>query len=245
MSDEAGLRRLGMLTPSSNTILEPVTAAMLAGLPEVTAHFARFRVTEISLDPDALGQFESEPMLTAAGLLADARVAGICWNGTSAGWLGFASDERLCAAITARTGIAACSSVLALNEVFERTGVRRFGLVTPYLPEIQQAIIANYAAAGYHCVAERHLRERDNFAFSGYGEALLAELCREVATARPDAITIFCTNLRGARVVASLEEELGIPIYDTVATAVWKSLALADVPPSRVRGWGRLFNEPL
>ena len=29
----------GMLTPSSNTMLEPVTARMLEGLPEVTAHF--------------------------------------------------------------------------------------------------------------------------------------------------------------------------------------------------------------
>ena len=235
--------RLGMLTPSSNTVLEPVTAAMLAGLLDVTAHFARFRVTEISLGQGALGQFELEPMLAAAELLADAGVASICWNGTSAGWLGFESDERLCAAISERTGIAACSSVLALNEVFERTGVRRFGLVTPYLTEIQQAIIANYAAAGLECVAERHLLERDNFAFSNYGEALIAKLCREVATARPDAITIFCTNLRGARVVASLEEELGIPIYDTVAMGLWKSLSVAGVAPARVQGWGRLFDK--
>jgi maleate isomerase len=242
MSETVGRRhRLGMLTPSSNTVLEPVTAAMLAGLPEVSAHFARYRVTVISLGRGALGQFETGPLLAAAELLADAKVASICWNGTSAGWLGFESDERLCAAISERTGTAACSSVLALNEIFARTGVERFALVTPYLPEIQQAIIANYAAAGYACVAERHLLERDNFAFSKYGEALIAKLCREVATARPDAITIFCTNLRGARVVASLEEELGIPIYDTVAAAVWKSLVLANVPPRRVRGWGRLF----
>ena len=40
---------LGMLTPSSNTVLEPVTQAMLAGLPEVSVHFSRFRVTEIAL----------------------------------------------------------------------------------------------------------------------------------------------------------------------------------------------------
>ena len=241
MSDAAGVRRLGMLTPSSNTVLEPVTGAMLAGLPDVTVHFARFRVTEISLGQGALRQFETGPMLAAAELLADARVAGICWNGTSAGWLGFESDERLCAAISERTGIPACSSVLALNEIFQRTGVRRFGLVTPYLPEIQQAIVANYAAAGFECVAERHLLDRDNFAFSEYSEAVIAALCREVAPARPDAITIFCTNLRGAPVVASLEEELGIPIYDTVATAVWKSLALTGVAPKRVQGWGRLF----
>jgi maleate isomerase len=153
MSEEAERRRLGMLTPSSNTVLEPLTGAILAGLPDVTAHFARFRVTEISLGRDALGQFETGPMLAAADLLADARVASICWNGTSAGWLGFESDRRLCAAISERTGIAACSSVLALNEVLARTGVERFGLVTPYLSEIQQAIVANYAAAGFACVA--------------------------------------------------------------------------------------------
>ena len=236
--------RLGMLTPSSNTVLEPVTAAMLADLPDVSAHFGRFRVTEISLDQRALGQFDLEPMLAAADLLADARVASICWNGTSAGWLGFASDERLCAAIEARTGIAACSSVLALNEVLQRTGARRFALVTPYLAEIQQAIVASYAAAGLECVAERHLGERVNFAFSTFGEDRIGQLCREVAAARPDAIAIFCTNFRGAPVVAGLEAELGIPIYDTVATAVWKSLALAGVPPRRVRGWGRLFDLP-
>ncbi len=244
MSDAVGQRHLlGMLTPSSNTVLEPITSAMLAGLPDVSAHFGRFRVKEISLGQGALGQFEMEPMLAASELLADAKVDSICWNGTSAGWLGFESDRRLCAAITERTGIAACSSVLALNEIFEQTGVERFGLVTPYIDEIQQAIIANYAGSGFACVAERHLGERDNFSFSEYGEALIARLCREVAAARPDAITVFCTNMRGAPLVASLEAELGVPIYDTVATAVWKSLALAGVSPNRVRGWGRLFSD--
>ena len=103
---------LGMLTPSSNTTLEPVTARMLEDLPEVTAHFGRFRVTEISLAEQALGQFELEPMLAAAELLADARCHSICWNGTSAGWLGFERDRELCRAIEARTRIRACSSVL-------------------------------------------------------------------------------------------------------------------------------------
>ena len=90
---------LGMLTPSSNTTLEPVTARMLAGLPEVSAHAGRFRVTEISMGTGALGQFDMSPMLAAADLLADARCNAICWNGTSAGWLGFDRDRQLCAEI--------------------------------------------------------------------------------------------------------------------------------------------------
>lgn len=233
---------LGMLTPSSNTVLEPLTAAMLAGLPDVSAHFARFRVREISLREEALGQFDLEPILEAAGLLADARVGAILWNGTSSGWMGFEADHALCRAIEAATGVPAGTSVLALNEIFEATAVRRFALVTPYLEEIQTRIVANYEAAGFTCVAERHLDDRGNFSFSEYGEEVIAGLVREVAAARPDAITVFCTNFRGAGVARALEEETGIPVYDTVATALWKGLRLAGADPRRVRGWGGLFD---
>jgi maleate isomerase len=234
---------LGMLTPSSNTVLEPVTAAMLAGVPDVTAHFGRFKVTEISLRDQALGQFDDEPILAACELLADARVQAIAWNGTSSGWLGLQRDRDLCAAITRRTGIAATTSVLALAEIFRATGVTRYGLVTPYLDEIQEKILPNFEREGFTCAAERHLRDRGNFSFSEYSAETIAGLVREVAAAKPQAISIFCTNMRGAPLVEALEREIGIPIYDTVATAVWGSLKLAGVDPRRVQGWGRLFRE--
>jgi maleate isomerase len=234
---------LGVLTPSSNTVLEPLTSAILADLPDVSAHFGRFPVREISLGEAALGQFDHQPILCAARLLADARVGSLIWSGTSAGWMGFAADEALCRALTEASGIPAGTSVLALNEIFRRTGVERFGLVTPYLDEIQERIVGHYAAAGFRCVAERHLGDRGNFSFSEYAEATIAELIRAVAAARPDAITVFCTNLRGAAVVEALEAETGIPIYDTVATGVWQGLRLAGADPRRITGWGRLFRE--
>jgi maleate isomerase len=234
---------LGMLTPSSNTTLEPVTTAMIAGVPEASAHFGRFRVTEIALSQTALGQFDDSEILRAAELLAHAKVQAIGWSGTSAGWRGFDADERLCERITAATGIPACTSVLALNEILERTSVRRLGLVTPYLDDVQAAIIKNYAASGIDCVAEQHLGLQDNFSFSEVSADTLRGMVREVADARPDAITILCTNLRGASLVAELEAETGIPIYDSIATVVWKSLKLAAVDPHRIRGWGRLFGE--
>ncbi len=244
MRDSIGKRTLlGVLTPSSNTVLEPLTCAILADLPDVTAHFGRFRVREISLHEEALSQFDDAPILTAAGLLAHARVGSIIWSGTNAGWMGFQADEDLCREITATTGVPAGSSVLALNEIFIRTGVRRFGLVTPYLDEIQERILENYARAGFECAVERHLRDRGNFSFSEVSEATIAGMIREVAAGKPDAITVFCTNLRGAAVVEAVEAEIGIPIYDTVATGVWKGMKLAGDDPRRVRNWGRLFRE--
>jgi maleate isomerase len=243
MPDPKDRKLIGMLTPSSNTVLEQVTAAMLAGLPDVTAHFGRFRVTEISMRTGALAQFDDRPILDAAGLLADARVGAIVWNGTSSGWLGFEADRRLCAAIEDATGARAGTSVLALAEILRKTGARRVGFVTPYLDEIQERIAANFAAEGFETAAERHLRDRGNFSFSEYPEERIAGLVREVAAAKPDAITVFCTNMRGGPIVEALERETGIPIYDTVATAVWDGLRKVGVKPSRVAGWGRLFRE--
>jgi maleate isomerase len=69
-------------------------------------------------------------------------------------------------------------------------------------------------------------------------------MTRDVAGAKPDAIAIICTNMRGAPLAEELEAAHGIPIYDTVSTTVWKSLQIAGVDPARVKGWGRLFSVP-
>lgn len=233
--------RLGMLTPSSNTVLEPVTTAILSGLPGVSAHFGRFRVTEISLAPAALQQFDLEPMLTAAELLADAKVDVTCWNGTSAGWLGFDRDRRLCGAISERTGIPATSSVLALLDLFENLGVETYGLVTPYLDDVQAGIVETFAAAGYRCVAERHLGKKVNFEFAEVREATIRDMIRDVAAARPDAIMVLCTNMAGAALAAEMESQLGCVVCDSVSAAVWSCLRMAGRSPTAVQGWGRIF----
>ena len=235
--------RLGMLTPSSNTALEPITSAMVSGLPGVSAHFSRFTVTEISLSNQALGQFDLEKILAAARLLADARVDVIAWNGTSSGWLGFDRDQALCRQITEATGIPATTSVLALNEILEITGARRFGLATPYLADVQERIVANYQRSGFDCSAERHLGLQVNYSFAEVEEDTIRRMVRELAAENVQAITTFCTNLHAAHLAEELEAETGIPLYDTISTVVWSSLRLAGVDTRDVKGWGRLFQE--
>jgi len=233
---------LGMLTPSSNTILEPVTTAMLSGLPEVSAHFSRFKVTEIALSGPALAQFDDSEILRAAELLAHAKVNVIGWNGTSSGWLGFERDVRLCERIEEATGIAACTAMLALNELLALTAAKSVGFVTPYLDDVQARINANYEKAGYTIAADRHLGMQDNFSFSTVTADQMRSMTRDVAAAKPDAISIVCTNMAGAPLAEELEARYGIPIYDTVSTTVWKSLKIAGADTKRVKGWGRMFS---
>lgn len=197
---------LGMITPSSNTVLEPIVAS--------------------------------------AKLLADALPSSISWNGTSASWLGFERDKTLCLAIESETGVPATSSVLALNELIKKNNIERIALVTPYLGDVQNKIIENYHSMGVHCVAEVHFEERDNYAFSEFSEADIEHAIRDLANSKPQAIIVLCTNLRAARLVARLEEDIGIPIYDSVAAVVWKALRLSGVRTDTLAAdWGSIFRQ--
>lgn len=233
--------RLGVLTPSSNTALEPLTSAIVASLPVVSAHFSRFRVTEISLSEQALGQFDDSAILAAADLLADAKVDVIGWSGTAAGWMGFERDQRLVERIRERTGIVATTAVLALNELMALQDIRRLALVTPYTSDVQQRIVANYAAIGVEVVAERHLGICVNHDFGLVPEAQIDAMLDEVARAQPQAAATYCTNLHAARLAPAFEARSGITLLDTVSTTVWGMLRAAGVSPAQVLGWGRLY----
>ncbi len=223
--------RIGMLTPSSNTVLEPVCAAMLRGLPDVSLHVSRFRATEISLEASALGQFADEPMLAAACLLADARVHAICWNGTSASWLGIERDRALCAAILDRTGVPATTAVLAMLDALHALDLRRVGLVTPYTGDVQDRLVDTLTREGLSVVAERHSGLSENFAFANVSEADLTAMVEAVKMANSEAILVLCTNLRAGPLVPELERRLGITVLDSVGTALWDALRVAGVPP--------------
>jgi maleate isomerase len=236
--------RLGMLTPSSNTVLEPMLARMTAE-SGISVHYSRFRVTEISLSQIGLGQFTFDAMVQTAELLAHAKVDAIAWNGTSAGWLGFAQDEELCARIQAATGIPATSSVLAFRDAFRALGTKRVGLVTPYTFDVQRRIMTNWEAAGFPCRAERHLDLSDNFSFAEASEATIEAMVRQVAAEGCDAAAIVCTNMRGAAIAPALEAELGIPVIDSVSVTLWASLRLIGAATDAFADWGRIFSLPI
>jgi maleate isomerase len=235
------MTRLGMLTPSSNTALEPITYAMLAGIEGVSVHFSRFRVTEIALSEAATRQFDAGEILRAAELLAHAKVDVIAWNGTSASWLGFDRDERLCERIREATGIRACTTVLAYRDLFRRLESARIGLVTPYSADVQERIVANWRSQGLNCVAERHLSLIDNFSFAEVPEAEVARLCEEVVREGSDAVVVLCTNMRGAALAERLEQKLGVGVFDSIAVTLWACLIATGVDPSVIHGWGSLF----
>ncbi|MBR0659720.1 Asp/Glu/hydantoin racemase [Roseomonas oryzicola] len=229
--------RLGMLTPSSNTVLEPATYGLLADVPHISAHFQRLRVLSITLEGGSTGQFDVAPMVAAAEMLADAKVHAICWNGTSGSWLGLEADRAVCDAIATATGIPATTATLALHDALTALGARRIGLVTPYLGSVQAAILANLRAAGFETGGERHLEDPGNYSFADHDDALVTRLVREVAAEGCDAIAIHCTNFRGLAAAAAVTD---VPVLDSVAVALWGAIRAAGGVTAAVPALGVL-----
>jgi maleate isomerase len=237
----ADRRKIGHITPSSNTVLEPLTACIGADLEaRVSHHFARIRVEQITLEARHTGQFTPERMLDAALLLADAGVDAIVWNGTSGGWNGIDADRDICALIQERTGIPASTSTLAQLDAMDALGVRRFGLAVPYTDDVTARIAEVYAAAGFTCVGAANASVSTNREMAHVTPQQVRDLVR--AADRPDAeaILFVCTGVAAAQLVEELEAELGKPIVDSVAVVVWKALQLIGVE-QRLDGWGMLL----
>jgi maleate isomerase len=230
---------IGMVTPSANVVVERVTTAILSDFPDVSAHFSRTPVFgSRDLFPD---DYDWEGMLGAAKLLAQAQPDVIAWNGSKGGMLGLSVDQEFCRRVEGETGIRTTTSTVALYDALDTIGTRRIAIVSPYMPDYQHKLVSAFTNAGFDVVADACSQIDDNLAFAAASDASIADMVRQVADAKPDAILTWCTNFPAAFSVAKLETETGIPILDSVTLAVWHALKLSGHHDLAARRWGRLF----
>jgi maleate isomerase len=238
----AAAKRLGMILPSSNTVVEPTCIAMLAARTDVTVHFARFKLTAVTVEDPAKAYYDSGVMLEAAALLADARCDVITWNGSAGGVVGFDRDRWLVAEIERRTGAAATTSSLSILDAFRARGVQRFAMVTLNPPAMNATIERHFSLEGFECVSSTHRADiPDNFAMAAIAPQEIATTALRCAEARPEALIVYGTNTRGAPAVAQLEAALGVPVFDSVSAGVWGAMQRAGLQRHDLAAWGSLF----
>lgn len=232
---------LGTITPSSNTVVERVSLAILGDYPQCSAHFSRTPVVGAS-DPFP-DRYDLDSLLGAGRLLAHAQLDALVWNGSKGATIGLEHDRDLCRRLEEATGIPATTAMLELDRCLQARGIQEIGLVTPYGEAYQRRTMATLAGAGYGCVAEAHAGLDDNFAYSRVAPRTIADLIRAVARHRPPAILCLCTNFPAAPVAPGLERELGIPVLDSVAAGVRGLIRLSGLDTGQARRWGSLFGD--
>lgn len=236
--------RIGHITPSSNTWLEPLTYAMNRPFDgKVTHHFSRIRVTQLSLGASSEAQFLLEPMLAGARLLADAPLDALVWNGTSASWRGLEHDHMLADAVRNQIGLPFSTSTIAFYKTFEAFGWQRIGLAVPYTRDVTAGIAAEYARQGFTVTSSACLGLTANIDIGAAEPEAIRELIRQAAASKPDCVAVVCTNLNATQLIVEMEAELGIPIVDSIAITLREALELVGAW-SPIPGWGKVLASP-
>lgn len=235
------VKRIGMIVPSSNTWVEPVSYEILEGRTDVTIHFARIPVTKISTEGSSNDQFSTVSMVSAAKLLADADVDVIVWNGTAGSWLGAAHDQAIVDAIFAETGVKASTTYLAYLDVFTELNVKSISLYTPYIDKINAHIEGNLRRESVEVANMLGLGLVVNKEFANVAPETIREGSRGLLeeSKASDAVVYMCTNLNATHVLQDLEAEFpSVMTLDSIAVTLWHALRLVGAPGLSQR-WGR------
>lgn len=225
MSDRP--RRVGLLIPSSNTVMEPDFWRELPD--EVTVHTGRMYMEETT--PDAERRMLDEFALPAARDVVTAKPDVIVFGCTSAGALrGNDYDAQLCRRISGVSGVSTVSVISAVRDAV-RSGLsgagpdgpsaRRVGVVTPYVDALNEKIAESLEADGLDVVKISGLGITDNVAIADVTpEEITAFAVRELSGAPIDLVFVSCTNFRAVEAIPQLRRRFNLPIVTSNQAAL-------------------------
>lgn len=141
---------------------------------------------------------------------------------------------------SARPGVAWTAPILAAGAAFARLGVRRIGLLTPYIEEVDRAVAAWLAARG---VAVPMLDSFDLLTdpeMTAVPPEAIARAALDLDRPDLDAIFISCTSLRTWPMIQAVEDRLGKPVVTSHQALLWHALRLAGWQKP-IAGFGQLL----
>jgi maleate isomerase len=205
-----GPARIGLLIPSSNTVMEIDFHRRLPA-DRFTVHTGRMYLEETT--PQAEGEMLDRHAMPAAVDVGTARPDAIVFGCTSAGALrGNDADHELCAAMAEATGTEVISTIRSVREALRRRGARRIGIVTPYVEALNEKIRASVEADGIEVAAIRGLGITENFAIAAVEPAAIVRFAVEtMGGLNVDLAFASCTNLRAVDALEGIGAALGVP----------------------------------
>jgi maleate isomerase len=222
--------RVGLVVPSSNTVME---VDLQRGLPGgTTLHTARMYLVETT--PEGEAAMLDDHLPGAIRDLATVRPDVVVFGCTSAGALrGKAYEAELVRRIAETTGAEAISVARAVGEAIKRRGGRRVGVITPYVESLNERIRDSLEADGIEVVGIRGLGIDDNFEIAAVEPERIAELAAEFfRSASVDMLFASCTNFRVLDARDRIEGRLGVPV-------VTSNLAAMEAVLDRLRSGSR------
>jgi maleate isomerase len=247
MTDSLGPRgKFAVLAPSTNTSVQPEFDAMRpAG---VTNHHSRLvipnsRVTDDKSFLAMMGNIRAAlfPALEAALTCEpDYVVLGMS---SETFWDGLKGSEKLKKQLArvARRGVAmgsdACRAALRAYG-----GIKRLGVITPYMPAGDRQVVRFFSDCGYQIVNLLGLKCSSPVQIAHVSTETLRDAIHRVNRGRVDAVVQVGTNLAMGQLAAAAELTLDKPVLAINTATYWYALRDYGIE-DRMAGWGALLSE--
>lgn len=232
--------KLGLIVPPTNTVNEAEWSRMMP--PGVTFHTHR-----MPLHPDTTSEEGKRGLMQdldqVFGLLKQSRVDAIAYACTAGSMIN--PVRSLPDALTRSTGVAAVTTSAALIAALKALGAAKLSVATPYADRLNEHETHFLEENGFEVLRLIGLGIGANGP-SEYIRIAETPLDRVAAHARAafvagsDALLITCTDFPTLPLIASLEEELGVPVVTSNQATFWAMLRAAGID-DRLDGLGALL----
>jgi maleate isomerase len=248
MTDSLGYRgKFAVLAPSTNTSVQPEFDAMRPR--GVTNHHSRLIIPDLRVTDDRsfLRMMDSIrgalfPALEAA-LTCDPDYV-VLGMSSETFWDGLQGSNKLKKKLekTAKRGIAMGSDACRAALRAYGRGIRRLGVITPYMPAGDRQVRRFFTECGYEIVHLLGLKCASPTLIAHETKQTLRDAIQRVNRGRVDAVVQVGTNLAMAELAASAEFWLDKPVIAINTATYWYALRDYGIK-DKVQGWGSLLSE--
>ncbi|MFT6022731.1 MAG: maleate isomerase [Ascidiaceihabitans sp.] len=234
----AGARaRIGLLVLETDQTIE-AEFRVLTDLPGVSIYHARL-ANDADVTPETLAQMEAELPIAAGLIPQEMGLKSIGYGCTSGSTV--IGETRVAKILnTAHHGVPSTNPLTAAKAALSALGVKRLGLLTPYAPDVTQAMQAKFEAAGIAVTLIGSFYEKDDRVVGRIDTQSILDATLAVGQGDCDGVFISCTSLRTAGIIEQAEQALGKPVTASNHALAWHLLRLAGIDDT-MDGFGRLF----
>lgn len=232
MTASAGI---GLIIPSSNRLTEPQFNAYAPR--GVGIHATRLRMTGKFRRP--LSELK-RPLIEAAEALSDVKPGVIVFHCTANSMESGLDHERaIIDIVESASGCPTITTAQAITQAFDRFGVKKLVLISPYVKATNQLEVNYLSESGYTVLHELGLG-LETHAYSAVTPQEWKNIVKENTRADADGYFLSCTNTRMIEAVADLEHDLEKPVINSNQATLWACLKKLGIAHSDAK-LGRLF----
>ena len=231
--------RLGLLVLVSDQTMEREIREITDALG-VSVYHARL-ANETVVTSDSLAKMEAE-LPVAASLLPEYLGLRAIGYGCTSGATVIGEDRIEAILRGTHPDIPSTNPLTAAKAALKALGVERLGLLTPYTPEVTEAMQQRFGEAGIAITVVGSFYEENDIVVGQIDpKSILKAAIALGKSDLCDGIFISCTSLRAAGIIKEAEVELGKPVTASNHALAWHLLRLAGID-DKLADFGRLFS---